>query len=454
MKVLKILVLLFILISLSCVAYNSKKDYVYTSNSNFKKEIIASYNPNISFPRQIVSPDDFLIMPWGNRYTGTNDDDLAVREMGEMGFNTTCFISADAMKYAKKYGLGGVLNNRPIDNSIADVRKRAEKWAQDIKAELGEDLDAVYMVSLRDEPTYDEKTAEELAVFCDVAKEKLGVKPFVNLFPSYAADWQWGTETYKEYLDNWADALKLDYISYDHYPFSLGHAPNIPGMTYNEGGAGFNENGFYGNLEAVRDAALRHNIKFVNIIQSVGALHWPVPDDYIIHVQGWSTLAYGGGGLAYFTLYTPAMGNWRDAPYDEYGMKSPTYRYVTHMNYAINNIAPVYTKLKSVNVFHIGNVPLSCHNQKDAKLIKELNLVPINGEVNACVGEFTDGDGKEYAIIVNKNPLYSLMVSKIEFSNSSKIVKVNERSVGDLFVSFAGEGVYIAPGHGVLVKGE
>ena len=409
-----------------------------------------------SYPRQIADPDDFLLLPWGGVWLTEIDNDIIFKEMAEMGFNTTCFIKPDQVKYAKKYGLKAIVQDDGLaDNSIEDLSERYDKWGSNLKEAIGSEyLDCVYEVYVRDEPTANDDLMKELSAKSDAVRKHIGCKPYINLFPDYASPQQLGTDSYDEYLDYYVKNCNLDYISYDHYAFSLGTAPNIPGMTYNEGGAGFNENGFYGNLETVRKAAIRNKVGFVNIIQSVGALHWPTPDDYIIHVQGWSTLAYGGKGLSYFTLFTPNMGNWRDAPYDEYGFKSPVWRYVTHMNYAINNISNVYKNLENINVFHIGNVPNGCNDMSSAKNIKNLDFNLVNGTVNILVGEFVDKEGKQYAIIVNKDPKYSIAIGKIEFNKGTNIKKVEDRSYGDEIKPFGGEDVYIMPGHGVLLFAE
>ncbi|MBQ0104983.1 MAG: hypothetical protein KBT47_02980 [Armatimonadetes bacterium] len=410
----------------------------------------------IQEPRQRVSPEDFSIMPWGWLWSRTVDNDVMFREMYECGFNLTTFINADQVKYAKKYHLGAVVQDWGLDSSqSSDYTEKANFYCDNIVKKVGKkNLSSIYQVYVQDEPGAYDDVLKRLASYSEAIRKKVGCRPYINLFPNYANSQQLGKDSYQDYLDYFVKGCKLDYISYDHYAFSLGAAPNVPGMTYNEGGAGFNENGFYGNLEAVREAAIRNNVRFINIIQSVGALHWPDPDDYIIHVQGWSTLAYGAGGISYFTLYTPNLGNWREAPYGIFGEKTPTWRYVRNMNYAIHNVSKIYKTLESVNVFHMGNVPQGCNDISSAKCVKTLNLTPVNGTPNVCVGEFKNKEGKEYAIVVNKDPRYSVAVSKIEFNKGTRIMRVEERSFDPETKAFSGEDVYIAPGHGMIFFAE
>ena len=412
---------------------------------------IGLFAENYDTTRQRLDPNEFSIMPWGGNWSTETNMDTYFQNMYDCGFNLTNFIDAKDVKFAKKHNLKAVINGSLVDWTIEDYKARAEDYTQKIIKAVGKNnLDSIYFVYVQDEPTANDDNKARLVAFSEAIKANCKCKPYINLFPNYANEMQLGVKDYGEYLDFFTQACKLDYISYDHYAFSLGAAPNVPGMTYNEGGAGFNEDSFYGNLESVKAAADRNRVGFINIIQSVGALHWPDPDDYIIHVQGWSTLAYGAKGISYFTYNTPNMGNWRNAPYDEYGMKSPTYRYVAHMNFAIHNIGAIYKNLKNINVYHVGNVPKGCKDQSSAINVKKLDLHAIKGTPNVVVGEFVDKEGNPYAMIVNKDPKYSIAIS-IEFNKGDKIYKVEDRSIGAQVKGFGGEDTYIMPGHGVLL---
>ncbi|MBQ7256508.1 MAG: hypothetical protein IJS60_02310 [Abditibacteriota bacterium] len=406
-------------------------------------------------PRQRLDPDDFIIFPWGDKFSTEPNMNKYLQGLYDCGFNLTNHIDAKYVRYAHKYHLKAILDGGLINWDIKDYKERALDYTQKIIKEVGKDyLKDLYFVYVQDEPTMNENTKERLVAFSDAIKENIKCRPQINLFPTYATEEQLGTNNYDEYLDYFTKACKLDYISYDNYSISFNVKPNVPGITYTETGAGFDENEFYGNLEAVRNASIRNRVKFINIIQSIGALHLPPPDDYIIHVQGWSTLAYGGRGLSYFTYTTgPGLGNNSEGPFDEYGMKSPTYRYVAHMNFAIHNIGAIYKNLKNINVYHIGNVPKGCKNESSAINVKKLQLHSIKGTPNVVVGEFLDRDKKQYAIIVNKDPKYSVAIS-IEFNKGDKIYKVEDRSIGAQVKPFGGEDTYIMPGHGVLLYAE
>ncbi|MBQ7256634.1 MAG: hypothetical protein IJS60_02955 [Abditibacteriota bacterium] len=410
----------------------------------------SAYADSTNRVRERLTPDEFIIMPFSDYWwSGTGEREKYYKDMFDCGFNVTHMCPPNEVLLAKKYKMKAQVYVRQTDNSEDDNKTKAKRWTQKIIDEVGkENMDNVYFVYLQDEPTDDEKNIAKLSVYADAVRENCKCKPYINLLPIIA--YPYGG--YDEYLDKLIKECSLEYISYDNYPFVVDNEEK-EGWTNSNKNYCFNENSFYGNMEAVKAAADRNKVGFINIIQSVEAFNWPEPDDYIIHVQGWSTLAYGAKGLCYYTYQTPDFGDYRNAPYDEYNMKSPTWRYVAHMNYAIHNIGAIYKNLKHINVFHVGYVPKGCKDLSSAVNIKNLSLKSVKGEANAVVGEFVDKDGKQYAMIVNKNPNYSVEVS-IEFKKGKDVYKIDDRGAGNQVTFFYGEGAMVAPGHGVLLFAE
>ncbi|MBQ7256633.1 MAG: hypothetical protein IJS60_02950 [Abditibacteriota bacterium] len=416
---------------------------------------ISAYADFTDTTRQRLTPDEFLIMPWGHYWwTNNTQRDEYFKDMYDCGFNVTHFIPPTEVKFAKKHNLKAHVFVDSTGESDADYATKAQNFTKRVIKEVGKNnLDDLYMVYVQDEPNAREDTVARLSAYADAVRESCKCKPYINLYPIAVSPAGLGVESYDKYIDTITQSCKLDYISYDNYSFSVGNNPDAVGYTNSVRNYNFNENYFYSNLEAIKKGADINRVGFINIIQSVGALSWPDPDDYIIHVQGWSSLAYGAKGISYFTYQTPNLGNWRNAPYDEYNMKSPAWRYVAHMNYAIHNIGAIYKSLKNINVFHMGYVPKGCKDKSSAINVKNLSLSPLRGEANVVAQEFVDKAGKQYAMIVNKNPDYSVAVG-IEFNKGNKIFKVEDRSTGGDVKSFGGEDVYIMPGHGVLLYAE
>lgn len=395
----------------------------------------------IKEPKERVSPEVFPIMPYGYDYNLDLDDYLS--DLYDCGFNVSSFIEPNRVPLAKKNKLKAlVYGGNVMDNNIEDLTARAHDWTKKLKSIIGEEnFPYVYQVFVKDEPLL--QHIEYTKIFSNILLEDTVFKPYVNLNPNYASEEQIGP-SYEKYCTDLVKGCKLDYLSYDNYSIFVDK--------------GLDEDRFYSNLEAVRKICSENNIRLINIINSVGHFNYAEPSDYSIHVQGWSTLAYGGGGLTYFTFYSPNRGNFRAGAYDVFGQRTSVWNIIKRMNLAIHHIMPYYKDLEYLNAFHVGNVPKGSRGVESAKLVKEIAAVygsddRYEGKPNFLVGEFkSKKDGKEYVIIVNKESSKSIYINWVSFKNQGVPCHIQEMSLQSPECSFEGEDRWISPGHGVLLR--
>ncbi len=114
---------------------------------------------------------------------------------------------------------------------------------------------------------------------------------------------------------------------------------------------------YFPNLEAIRAASLQTGIPFWNIVLSNSHFNYAEPSMAGLRFQMYTTLAYGGRGISYFTYFAPDVGNYRLAPVDQVGARTPTWDLLRQVNRQIHCLGPIYLHLKSVNVFHTGEIP-------------------------------------------------------------------------------------------------
>lgn len=398
-------------------------------------------------PEVRCDPSVFSIMPWGSWVSegDRKDYDAFFAEIYECGFNLTGFMPADKVALAKKHGLKtSVEDSSDVNYETEELNKRYTDWAVKLKEKIGaENLADVFQVYVRDEPWI--KDAPVISAQSNAVINVIGCKPYVNLNPNYAPEGVFEGKDYDYYLDKFLTECRLDYISYDNYSFFAGR--------------GLDEDRFYGNIESIRNAALKHKVDFVNIILSIAHFNYAEPNDYSIKLQGWSTLAYGGRGLSYFTFSNIGHGNYRYSAYYRNGSRTPLWYSIRDMNYSIHNIMPWYKDLECVNVFHVGNVPKGCKGIESAKVVKAVScniggLAQTDDQPNFLVGEFVGKDGNEYAIIVNKDPKLSINIDNFEFKNGKKLSQIRDVCISNKEAPFTGEARWLAPGQGVLLKGE
>jgi hypothetical protein len=370
------------------------------------------------------APKEFFpLMAWDS----VPNDPEVFKTMRECGLTIAGFVPPAGLDNCHAAGLKAIVNDARVSgydwtNVDAELaRKQVTELVQEVK-----DHPAVYGYNLRDEPPA--SFFPGLAKVADVIQElHPGVWPYINLFPNYANAGQLATPTYDEYLERFIEVCKPPILSYDHYALL-------------EGG-GMREN-YFANLEAVRRAGLKHNLPTWNIIATVGCCNYRTASPIDLRFQVNTTLAYGYDGIGYFTYFAPQIGNFREAPIDQFGNKTPAWDMLRYINLQIEKLAPTLLKLTSDRVYHFGEVPQGCTGPDDQSLVTGV-------DPKMMVGDFTHEDGSRYVMVVNKDFVMSAVCAPA-FRQASKVELVSPYS--GALVPFVGEQVWLAPGQAHLLK--
>ncbi len=367
----------------------------------------------------------FPIMAWDM----APGDAGALAKMRECGINIAGFAPIQYLDAIHAAGMKAILSDaRTRDYDWANVdAAAARKNVQSLIAEV-KDHPAVYGYHLRDEPRAD--WFEGLEKVASVVREQApGKWAYINLFPNYADPSQLAAKNYEEYLEKFVATCKPPIISYDHY-----------GLMED----GSLRSGYWKNLEQVRAAALKAKTPFWNIVLAVAHFDYREVTAADFRLQAYSTMAYGGRGIAYFKYFTPAVGNYRAGPIDQYGNQTPTWDALRNVNQQIARLAPTLMKLRSDRVYHFGEVPAGCRRADEKSLLSGA------GNENLMAGDFTHHDGSRWVMIVNRDVARSHPCLP-QFRNSPKRVQMMSPYLGELMV-FEGEHRWLTPGHGVLLK--
>jgi hypothetical protein len=374
---------------------------------------------------QAAEPDVFFpVMAWDS----PPNDPAVLQRMRECGLTVAGFVPPAALDACHAAGLKAIVSDprvggydwTAVDPAVA--RAQATQLIGEVRNHA-----AVFGYYLRDEPTT--SFFPGLAIVSAVVKEQHpGAWPYINLFPNYADAGQLGAPDYDAYLEKFIQVCRPTILSYDHYALL-------------EGG-GLRPN-YFANLEAVRRAALKHNLPFWNIVLAACHFNYREVTPADLRFQAYTSLAYGVRGVAYFKYFTPAVGNFRDGPIDQFGHETPTWHALRNVNLQIEKLAPTLLKLTSDRVYHFGDVPPGCSGPDEQSLVKA-----IAGPM--LVGDFTHEDGSRYALIVNKDFAASAVCGP-QFREPVAGLEMVSPYHGQL-VPYAGEQVWLAPGQGALLK--
>ncbi len=306
------------------------------------------------------------------------------------------------------------LSDEEISRRVADLTKRVAEHK------------ALFAYYLRDEPTARlfPGLRRWVAAFGKVAPR---VPTYINLFPNYASPGQLNVASYEKYVESFVRTVQPAFVSYDHYALLED---------------GRLRDGYFQNLETVRQVARRHNLPFWNIVLSNAHFGYASPSEATLRFQMYTSLAYGAKGISYFTYFTPDAGNYRLAPVDQFGHKTATWNLLRNVNLQTHRIGPTYIKLKSINVFHHPNVPQGCRGLDSSQLLEK-----VQGK-DLLVGEFEGPEGEPYVMVVNKH-LRRSTTFNVKFKKQGT-VRLTNAYTGKMQI-WQGENNWLAPGQGMLL---
>ena len=349
-------------------------------------------------------------------------DDATLKKMADCGINMVAFVPPKMLDACAKHGIRAIVFN---GNFIAYQDLPAvSKMIRETK-----DHPAVFGYHLKDEPSAEEYPELAKAVNL-VNREAPGKWPYINLLPG-------GGEAYEKYIEDFCTICKPPILSYDLYAIQ-------------EDG-GFSD-GFWATIARIREASLRHNIPFYNIVLT--APHWRYREltQTDLRMQTFGSLVYGCKGLSYYKFYSgslpgaPDLGNFRMGPLDQFGEKTPVWDWLRNINRQILNLGPTLLKLCSDDVYHFGDVPNENHASTDKALVKALK-----DGASWIVGDFTHEDGTRWVMIVNKDLQHSFPCQP-EFNVPVKSVEYVDPVTGKLRPYTTPYYYNLAPGQGVLLK--
>jgi len=226
---------------------------------------------------------------------------------------------------------------------------------------------------------------------------------YINLFPTYANEQQLGVSAdaaerarvgyptnyagvdtsdkavlrYREHLKRFVEIVKPDLISYDHYHF----LKTSDGKQY------------FLNLGLIRLAALEADRPFLNTIQAdTIEKSWRLPNADEMRWLVFTTMAYGGRGISYFTYWGPPAYN---GLYVD-GKPMPLLQPVIALNKEIAKLGPALMELESLGAYQTAPLPYG------AEAMPNPGSVQIAGKGAFVVGVFGKNGRPSSFMIVNR----------------------------------------------------
>lgn len=286
---------------------------------------------------------------------------------------------------------------------------------------------------------------------------------YINLYPTYANEQQLGVSAdsadrtrvgypqnyagvdaddktvlrYREHLKKFVETVKPDLLSYDHYHFLKEDAQGKP-----QDGAQY-----FLNLALIRLASMEYGIPFLNVIQAdTIEKSWRLPNAEETRWLAFTTMAYGGRGISYFTYWGPADYN---GLYVE-GKPAARLEAIARLNKEISNFGPALLGLDSVGVYHTDPLPYG------AQAVPIDCPVRFSGGGTFVLGLFAAGGRTNAFMLVNRDYRQNAEAAVQVRLPGSRLQEL-DRSTGAWmnFIRLRGDrevAIKLAPGDGRLFR--
>ncbi len=333
----------------------------------------------------------------------------------------------EGLDVAAKNGMKAMLGSKLLDPaSLHDPIKRKELDNLIDKFKRYPALDAYFIT---DEPgTAKFNGLAELVAY--LHKRDPGKLAYINLFPTYASEEQLGVSVdrvsktknaypknlhgigsdnktvlvYLEHLRQFVTTVKPDIISYDHYHlFKDRETPH-----------------YFLNLALISQVSKERKLPFMNIIQAGKyEKNWRLPTAKEVRFQVYTTLAYGGRGISYFTYW----GSDADESLYRNGKQSPLAKDVAVINGEIRKLSPALMSLDSQSVYHTKTLPVG------TEAIPKNSPVKVISDGEFVVGMFGKNKKISAFMIVNRN-YKERQIAEIKIDISGRKLQELNRKTG------------------------
>jgi hypothetical protein len=381
-----------------------------------------------------VSPREFALMAWGE----TPSDPGQLYWMRQAGLNISGFCTPEQLDKVDAAGLTCFVEDPRASHypwkempGQQEIRKNLASLVRDVR-----NRPAALGFFLMDEPS-----ASQMPGLGEVASLVREVMPsrwtYVNLLPEYTSASQLGAPTYEAYVQKLIEEVHPSFLSYDNYSLFNGELLDR----------------FYTNLGTVRRLSMKAGIPFWNVILSTSCFTYMEPSDATLRLQAYSTIAYGGRGIEYFTYFAPQVGNYRLAPVDQFGDRTRTWNMLRRLNSQIRELAPWLAQLRSTGVYHSAPVPEGEKPLSQSWLVKEVLASTYQNppvQPRYLIGEFVDPGGHPFLMIVNKDLEHSFRYAILLKQQDKHLFQISSYTGKE--EPFRGEMGWLAPGAGALFE--
>jgi len=236
---------------------------------------------------------------------------------------------------------------------------------------------------------------------------------YVNIWPNFAGRANLGTDSYKEYVQEYLKQLPVQVVSFDYYPVMKNRLSKT----------------WYENLELISAESKKAGLPFwaFALTSNYDEEHLNPQSLAALRVQIYSNLAYGAQGICYYEYWdrtpasTTAVEDDRGGPINAGGKRTVVFDRIKQMSAEIQALSPVFLGAKVVSVRHTGLGKIPEGTIRLTSLPKAIKVLDTNG-APALVSVLENGENS-FLVVVNKDFLNSLNLTVYGDESVKKVLK-------------------------------
>jgi Beta-galactosidase len=375
-----------------------------------------------------------IVTYWTSSPMIDSQDETRIKQVSDGGFNLLWGTEKD-LDMALKYQRRLMISSDLLRPEVLDDPVRLAKL--DALIDRVKKHPAMYFYFIGDEPNAKKFPALGRLV-AHIRKRDPAHWSYVNLLSTFAT-YALGVKgemrpAYQEYLRQFVENVKPDFLSYDHYHFE-------------KTGDG---DQYFLNLGLIRELSVRHNLPFINIVQ---AGKWRassrVPNRDELRWLNYTSLAYGAQGISYYVYYF-------QKEFDEFGLDSgqmmrpdgtttPQYAAAQELNPQFVAVAKELQPLNSLGAYHIGG------NYKWTKTL------PKSAPFRLAANDISQLRGMLLGYFGRSKPTH-VLVTNLDYTKQVKAKVISSvelemfDSIGRSWKYIPSKVLILPPGGGILIR--
>lgn len=336
---------------------------------------------------------DFTISAWSCREID-KDPAEQIKDWHDLGI-TVMIAHSDRSDWAKTHALldeaqkcGMQLILRDWGANVDNLRHGGEEHYRKCIKELVDEFGshpATFGFYITDEPGAD--NIEDTLKACRINDELAPhLTAYLNLLPWF--DWigeRMGTDAYAPYLDRVVKEGELKLLSYDCYTQ----------MYANK--VGYDD--YFNNLREQMLASKRNNVPFWNIVLCTGHYDYMCPTKTDLIWQLNTSVAHGAKCVSWFLLEIPDGHNYRNAPINLLGERTPEFDVLGEVNRTFNAYCGrVFAELTIDECYH------ACRSYGGMPLFEPFGCIAAiesRADVPLIVSGYHNDEGERFFAICN-----------------------------------------------------